>query len=146
MNDWVLTALLSIVLVVTGMPAQDEVSAELKKLAGTWRLIDEIDGGTRTPAGLAKKDMLTFDLTGAWKVESEGKIVGEGTATIDPTKKPKTIDYTITKGEAAGTKFLAIYELDGDVFRHCGILNGARPSKFLSEPGSGQILTVFRRQ
>ncbi|HYV05804.1 MAG TPA: TIGR03067 domain-containing protein [Blastocatellia bacterium] len=145
MTKWLIVTLLSIVIVAAAKPGQD-ASAEWKKLAGTWRLIDEIDDGTRTPAGLAKKDKLTFDLIGAWKVESDGKIVGEGTATIDPTKKPKTIDYTITKGEAAGTKFLAIYELDGDVFRHCGILNGARPSKFLSEPGSKQILTVFRRQ
>ena len=145
MTKWLIMTLFSVVIVAAAKSGQD-APTEWQKLAGTWRLIDEIDGGTRTPAGLAKRGKLTFDLTGAWKVESDGKIVGEGTATIDPTKKPKTIDYTITKGEAAGTKFLAIYELDGDVFRHCGILKGARPSKFLSEPGSGQILTVFRRE
>lgn len=140
-------AILSIALVAAGRPAQqDDVSAERKKLSGTWRLVDEIDDGTRTPAGEAKKDKLTFDITGAWKVESDGKIVGEGTCAIDPTKKPKTVDYTLTKGEGAGLRFIAIYELDGDLFKHCGVLKGARPSKFSSEPGSGQILTVFRRE
>jgi uncharacterized protein (TIGR03067 family) len=139
-------AILSVALVAVGKPTQDNVSAELKKLSGTWRLVDEFDDGTQTPAGKAKKDKLTFDTTGKWKVESEGKVVGEGTCTIDPTRKPKTIDYTLTMGEAAGTRFIAIYELDGDLFRHCGVLKGNRPSEFSSKPGSEQILTTFRRE
>ncbi|MEK6299594.1 MAG: TIGR03067 domain-containing protein [Acidobacteriota bacterium] len=146
MAKWLMITFFSVVLVAAASPAQDDASAELKKLRGTWRLVDEIDDGTRTPAGEAKKDKLTFDIRGNWKVESDGKVVGEGTATFDPTKKPKTVDYTLTKGEAAGTRFIAIYELDGDLFKHCGVLKGTRPSKFSSEPGSGQILTVFRRE
>jgi hypothetical protein len=34
--------------------------------------------------------------------------------TIDPSKKPKAIDYDITDGLAKGKKRLGIYELSGD--------------------------------
>lgn len=146
MTKWLLIALLSVVLVGAGKPAQDDVSAELKKLRGAWRLVEEIDDGKQMPTQEASKNKLTFDIAGSWKVEIDGKVAGEGTAKIDPTRKPKTIDYTFTKGDGAGARFVAIYELDGDSFRHCGVLRGTRPSEFSSKPGSGQILTMFRRE
>ena len=146
MTIWLKMALLSVVFLASGEPAQDEVSAELKELRGTWQLVEEIDDGKPMPAEEAKKSKLTFDGTGKWKVEIDGKIIGEGTALINPTRKPKTIDYTFTQGEAAGASFLAIYELTGDVFRHCGVMKGTRPSEFSSKPGSGQTLTTFRRE
>jgi uncharacterized protein (TIGR03067 family) len=145
-NVLMMIAILSVALVAAGKPAQDDVSTELKKLRGTWRLVEEFDDGTRTPAAQAGKTKLTFEITGSWKVEVDGKVAGEGTATIDPTRKPKTIDYTLTQGEGAGTRFIAIYELDGDVFRHCGVLKGNRPTEFSSKPGSGHILTTFHRE
>lgn len=141
MTKWLLMALLSVGLIAAGRPIQDDVSAEVKKLRGTWWLVEEIDDGKQMPAEEAKKNKLTFDIAGRWKVEIDGKVVGEGTARLDPTKEPKTIDYTFT----SGAKFLAIYELNGDLFRHCGVLKGARPTEFSSKAGSGQILTVFRR-
>lgn len=139
-------ALLSAVLLASGAPIQNQILAELKELRGTWQLVEELDDGKPMPAEEAKKSKLTFDSTGKWKVEVDGKVIGEGTALIDPTRKPKTIDYTFTQGEAAGTRFLAIYELTGDVFRHCGVMKGNRPSEFSSKPGSGQTLTMFRRE
>jgi len=154
MTKWLLMALLCVVPVVAGKPMQDDVSAELKRLSGTWRLVDEIDDGKRTPGGEAKNTKLTFEIRLAssafrpleWKVEVDGKVVGEGTAAINPTSNPKTIDYLFTQGEETGNSFHAIYELDGDSFRHCGVLKGTRPAEFSSKPGSGQILTVFRRE
>jgi len=135
-------AVLSIVLAGRDSIPQGDVTVEFKKLQGTWQLVDEIDDGKDLLAEEARRIKLTFDMAGRWKVESDGKVVGEGTATINPVGKPKTIDYAFAQG---GGKFVAIYELDGDSFKHCGVLKGARPSEFSSKPGSGQILTVFRR-
>ena len=155
MTKWLLiTTIFALALVAPGKPAHDETIAEMKKLRGTWRLVDEIDDGKRTPAGEAKNTKLTFEIALAsssfrpleWKVEVDGKVVGEGTAAINPTSNPKTIDYLFTHGEETGNSFHAIYELDGDSFRHCGVLKGSRPSEFSSKPGSGQILTTFRRE
>jgi uncharacterized protein (TIGR03067 family) len=146
MTKWLPMAILSVVVVAAGKPMQDDVSAELNKLRGTWRLVEEFEDGKQMPAEEARKIKLTFDNEGRWKVEIDGKIVGEGTAKIDPTRKPKTIDYTFTKGDGNGAQFIAIYELDGDSYKHCGVLRGTRPSEFSSKPGSGQTLTVFRRE
>jgi uncharacterized protein (TIGR03067 family) len=141
-----ISVMLSVVVLAIGTPAQDDVSAELKRLRGSWRLVDEIDDGRQMPKVESQKyNILTFEITGNWKVEIDGKVVGEGTAKIDPTRLPKTIDYIFT-GEHAGGQFIAIYELSGDSFRHCGVLQGNRPSEFSSKPGSGQILTTFRRE
>ena len=146
MTNWMLVVLSCLAFAV-GYPAPDEASEEFNRLRGQWRLVSEIDDGKPMPADqVGKKNILTFDATGKWVVEIDGKVVGEGTARIDPARKPKTIDYTFSKGEVAGGRFEAIYELDGDSFRHCGVLKGARPSEFSSKPGSGQILTTFRRE
>ena len=145
MTSWILITMLSIMAVPGGKATQDNVSAELKKLRGAWTLVEEIEDGKPMPAPEASKNKLTFDGTGNWKVEIDGKVVGEGTAVIDPNRKPKTIDYTFTGGDSPGAKFIAIYELDEDLFKHCGVLKGTRPTEFSSKPGSKQILTIFRR-
>jgi uncharacterized protein (TIGR03067 family) len=145
MTPWILITTLLIMTVPISRAKQDAVSAEFKKLRGAWSLIEEIDDGKSMPAAQAGTNKLTFDDTGHWKVEIDGKIVGEGTAAIDPNRRPKTIDYTFTKGESPGGKFIAIYELTDDLFKHCGVLAGARPTEFSSKPGSKQILTIFRR-
>ena len=142
----IILGILSVVVVAAGKPAQDDVSAELKRLRGSWRLVDEIDDGRQMPQEEAQKNnILTFEITGSWKVEIDGRVVGQGAAKVDPTRRPKTIDYTFT-GEHTGGQFVAIYELSGDSFRHCGVLQGNRPSEFSSKPSSGQILTTFRRE
>ena len=145
MTSLILITMLLIMSVPIGESTQNDVSAELKKLSGAWTVVEEIDDGKPMPAAEASKNKLTFDGTGRWKVEIDGKFVGEGTATIDPNRKPKTIDYTFTRGESAGAKFIAIYELNDDLFKHCGVLAGTRPTEFSSKPGSKQILTIFRR-
>jgi len=147
MTNWLLIVFSFLAFVAAGQPAPDEVSEEFNRLRGQWRLVSEIDDGKPMPADqFVKKNILTFDATGKWVVEIDGKVVGEGTAKIDPTRKPKTIDYTFTKGENTGGRFEAIYELVGDSFRHCGVLKGTRPSEFSSKPGSGHFLVMFSRE
>src|SRR5438045_1395045 len=60
---------------------------ELQRLQGVWVLVSEIEDGKATPAAEAKEIKLTFDDAGKWKVEVKGKLVGEGTAVLDTTKK-----------------------------------------------------------
>jgi uncharacterized protein (TIGR03067 family) len=137
-------ALLSMTAAAIGKPAQNDVSAELRRLSGSWVLVGEIDDGKTMDVNVGKKNILTFDDAGNWKVEIDGTIVGQGTARIDPTRNPKTIDYTFTGKE--GGQFIAIYELTANTYRHCGVSKGNRPSEFSSTPGSGQIITTFRRE
>lgn len=145
MTKRLLMIFLSAVLVASANPIPDRVYEEHKKLGGTWRIVEEVDDGKHLTAEQFSKNRLIFDGSGGWKVESDGKVIGEGTATIDPNAKPKTIDYNFTKGEGAGSRFVAIYELEGDSYKHCGVMKGARPTEFSSTAGSGQIVTIFNR-
>src|SRR5262245_41576468 len=145
-RTYLLVSPLLAVLLTAATSRGEDVAAELMRLQGTWNLVSEIDDGKEMPAEEAKKIKLIVDGAGKWKVEVEGKVVGEGTAVLDPGKKPKTIDYTFTGGAQKGEKFLAIYELEGVTFKHCGALTGARPTEFASRPGSGRSLTMFRRE
>lgn len=66
--------------------------------------------------------------------------------TIDPSKKPKTMDYDMTEGFTRGKKKLGIYELDGDTFEACFAKPGAeRPADFTSKPGDGRTFSVWKR-
>jgi uncharacterized protein (TIGR03067 family) len=74
-------------------------------------------------------------------------IISEGTMTLDPTKKPKEIDETITTGPNKGKVFSAIYEIDDDHHRICFATAGKeRPPAFSSVPGSGHLLQVWKRE
>ncbi len=65
--------------------------------------------------------------------------------TIDPSKKPKTIDYDVIDGPTKGKRHLGIYELDGDTFKSCfGAPGAERPTDFTSKPGDGRTSTVTR--
>jgi uncharacterized protein (TIGR03067 family) len=143
------TSLLGVVLLsalaLAQIPAARDVEGELSKLKGTWNLVSEIDDGKELSAEEARRIKLIFEGDGKWKVEVDGKMVGEGTTLLNPTSRPKTLDYTFTGGEQKGTRFLAVYELDGGTFRHCGAVKGDRPTEFASKPGSGHSLTTFRR-
>lgn len=51
--------------------------------------------------------------------DKENSFESESTFVIDPTKKPKTLDYTVMSGESKGNESLAIYEIDGDTWKTC---------------------------
>ena len=64
--------------------------------------------------------------------------------TIDPTKKPKTIDMI---GLKTGQVLLTgLYELEGDTWKIClPVGNAARPKAIKSEPGSKSGIIVYKR-
>lgn len=140
------TALFVVSLLTTPLRA-DDVTTDLKKLQGVWRIESEINDGKAMPAEEAKKIRVTYADDGKWKVEVDGTVVAEGTTVLNPTAKPKTLDYTVTRGDERGSIFLGIYELHGETFRHCGVTkgHGERPTDFSSKPGSGRFLVTFKR-
>jgi uncharacterized protein (TIGR03067 family) len=75
-----------------------------------------------------------------------GQIFLKAKITIDPSKKPKTIDYEMTEGFTKGKKQLGIYELDEETFKSCfGRPGTERPVDFSSNPGDGRTVSVWRR-
>jgi uncharacterized protein (TIGR03067 family) len=66
---------------------------------------------------------------------------------IDPSKKPKTIDYQVSDGPTKGQKHLGIYELSGDTLKSCfGAHGSEHPIDFTSKPGDRRTLFVWKRE
>ena len=74
-------------------------------------------------------------------------VIEEGTIKLDPTKKPKAIDFKITKGTDAGKTQVGIYELDKDRFTMCVTTPGleARPKEVSAKEGSPNLIFVLKK-
>jgi uncharacterized protein (TIGR03067 family) len=121
----------------------DAVKEELKKMEGTWLLVSGESNGEMMPAEMVKtiKAVLKGDKL---SIHFGDNMVFEGTMTVDPSKKPKTMDTVTTTDK--DKKGLAIYELDGDNFKICVGNKGERPKEFTGKKGSDCALYVYKRE
>ena len=128
--------------------AKDEaIKKDRKQIEGTWRVVALEVNGNKAMEEDAKKLMVVNGTDGTWSLHSEGNEVSKGTSTIDPMKKPKTIDFTPTEGEGKGKLHLGIYELGENTRKMCFAPAGKeRPSELSSKPGSEHILVTFARE
>jgi uncharacterized protein (TIGR03067 family) len=125
--------------------AQDAAKKEMTRLEGEWSMVSgEIDGQA-LPEEL-RKGAKRVAKEGETIVTINGRLFLKAKFTIDPTKKPKTIDYTFTDGPTKGKKQLGIYELDGDTVKFCfSAPDKDRPADFTAKEGSGRTLSVWKR-
>ena len=134
--------------IATADDAKDEaIKKDRKQIEGTWRGVAlEVDGNKASNED-AKKITVVNGPDGTWTLFSDGKEIGKGTNSFDPTKKPKTIDFTQTEGEGKGNLYLGIYELSENTRKLCFAPPGKdRPTEFISMPGSEHILVTFERE
>jgi FkbM family methyltransferase len=125
----------------------DAIKKDRKQIEGTWRVVALEVNGNKVLEEDAKKLTVVNGADGTWSLLSEGTEISKGTSTIDPTKKPKTIDFTPTDGEAKGKLHLGIYELREKTRKLCFAPSGKdRPAEFASMPGSEHILVTFERE
>ena len=124
----------------------DARKQDMARLQGAWSMVSGSADGQPMPAQMLKQmkrvckgDEATTTMAG--RVYLKAKI------TIDPSKKPKTIDYQMTEGFTKGKTQLGIYEVEGDTFRSCFAKPGdQRPADFTSNPGDGRTLSVWKRE
>jgi uncharacterized protein (TIGR03067 family) len=145
MRRHILMLLAVVLMLAASDPNDDAAKKDLEKFQGNWTLISAERGGKKTPQEDAKK--ITLSIQGnKFVLRKEAVIISEGTMALDPTKKPKEIDETITTGPNKGKTYLAIYEIDGEQHKICFAAAGKeRPKAFSSMPGTGQLLQVWKR-
>jgi uncharacterized protein (TIGR03067 family) len=126
---------------------QAAIKRDRKKYEGSWRVVSlEINGNSAAEED-AKKLTVINKADGTWILQSNGEKITEGTSEIDPTQKPKTIDFMATEGDQKGKIVLGIYELSDDTRKLCYAPPGKdRPSEFSAPAGSGHTLVVFKRE
>lgn len=123
--------------------SDDAAKNDLAKFQGNWSLISAERDGKKTPEEDARKIKLAIQ-GDKYVMRRDSLVVSEGTFKLDPTKKPKEIDETITAGPNMGMVFQAIYEIvDDEHHKICFAVGGkARPMEFSSESG---LLQLWKR-
>ena len=124
---------------------KDALEKEYARFEGTWRFVSLEVEGMKVPEE-AIKDARLFvkgkDFTMKDKVNTY-----RGTLTIDPGKKPKTIDLKFTEGPEKGNTSYGIYELSGDELKIClTITSKDRPTEFAAKAKSGHGLETLMRE
>jgi uncharacterized protein (TIGR03067 family) len=123
----------------------DDAKTEMAKLEGEWSMVSGKANGTAMPDDLVKSGKRTAK-DGETAVSVGGAVYFKAKFTVDPTKKPKAIDYTMTEGPTKGKTQLGIYELDGDTVKFCFAAPGKdRPTDFTADAGSQRTLSVWKR-
>jgi RNA polymerase sigma factor (sigma-70 family) len=117
---------------------------DAQQLPGTWVLVRKVSDGQESPADQIRD--LRLELTDtAFRSEHIGRVFRQATYTIDPTRNPKWMDL-MSQGDIPAHQCQAIYRIEGDQLTLCHTRpGGERPTRFESQPGSGVILTLWRR-
>jgi uncharacterized protein (TIGR03067 family) len=124
----------------------EAVKKDLALLQGEWSMISGSADGQPMPEEV-RKQMRRVCKGDEATTTMAGQVYLKAKITLDPSKKPKTIDYEMTGGFTQGKKQLGIYEVDGDTFKSCFGKPGAeRPADFASKPGDGRTLSVWKRE
>ena len=119
---------------------------DLALLQGEWSMVSGSADGQPMPDQMLKQ-MKRICKADEATVTMAGQIFLKAKISIDPSKKPKSIDYEMTDGLTKGKQQLGIYEVDRDTFKTCFAKpGGERPSDFTSKPGDGRTLSVWKRE
>jgi uncharacterized protein (TIGR03067 family) len=136
-------------LVVSLLVGADALTQDAPKdaeaLQGTWSLsAGEADGKALPKKKLKDGKLVIKGERYTVTLADLGTV--KGMQTLDPAKKPKTIDIIDASGPNKDKTSLGIYELKGDEFRVVFAPPGkARPTKFATAPDSGQWMHVWKR-
>jgi uncharacterized protein (TIGR03067 family) len=134
-----------VLLALAGASLAQEAKKEMAQLEGEWTMVSGERDGQPVPDEMRKTAKRVVK-DGETTVEIGGQVFMKAKFTIDPAKKPKTIDYTLTGGPNDGKKVLGIYELDGDTVKFCFALpDKDRPTEMTAKEGSGWTLSVWKR-
>lgn len=141
------TALLAFACLLVGsMLRGDEPLPDLKRLEGTWEVVEFTVSGKVIPEG--ERPGMKFEVSeSTMKMTARGRDVSFEIK-LDPTKTPRTIDYTALDGPMKGKTNYGIYELNGNELKLCMHNRDANtaPSEFKSVEGDKLALFVLRRK
>ncbi|MDB6067732.1 MAG: hypothetical protein JWR26_3940 [Pedosphaera sp.] len=148
LQNALLVGLIFIACAITmAVAGEDEaVKKTMAGLQGNWSMVSGERDGQPLPTAMlsgskrvAEGDQVTVTI--------DGELFLKARFTIDPSKKPATIDYAVTDGIHKGKTQLGIYELDGATVKFCFATPGKpRPTDFTTKPQSGRTSSVWKRE
>lgn len=139
-----LTISLAVLLCVAADSDKELAKKDLAAFQGEWSMVSGERDGEQIPVEFLQgfKRVSKGDVT---TVTNNGEVFMKAKITLDPTKKPKSIDYAVLDGPNKDKKQLGIYELKGDRLKFCfAAPDKERPTEFASK-GEGTILSEWKR-
>lgn len=110
-------------LLAGALPAADAAGArsELAKLQGSWVCIGSEEKGRKFDEKESRREGLVFAIKGnLLTVRRKGRLLAQGTITLNPTKSPAWFDLTYTEDDKfKGKTNHGIYRLKGDELQIC---------------------------
>jgi uncharacterized protein (TIGR03067 family) len=126
----------------------DQSAQDLAALQGTWAQVGFEENGVVNPPDSYEGAMgaLTTIKGNHFSVRAtDGRLLLEGTFSLDAALTPKTIDWMDAIGPDAGKRLPAIYRLNGDHFAFVAAdADMPRPRAF--HTGPGQTMRIFIRR
>jgi uncharacterized protein (TIGR03067 family) len=135
-------------MMISPLSAEENETAknDLAQLQGEWVMVSGSADGQPMPEAM-RKEMKRICKGDETTTTMAGQPYFKAKILLDPSKKPKTIDYQMAEGPTKGQKQLGIYELDADTFKSAFAKPGAeRPTDFTSKPGDGRTVSVWKRE
>jgi uncharacterized protein (TIGR03067 family) len=143
-------------IVAADTPKRDTAKTEMERLQGSWIMIGGEEKGSKLTEEAAKEEKQSFIFEGDTVTIIKGDARGKAKYRLDPSKKPKWIDFIYSDGESPATNH-AIYSLEGDELKICVSRkwnpnsSDERPPAFTTkrEEGSslrGLVLYVCKRE
>jgi uncharacterized protein (TIGR03067 family) len=148
MTKYVLTALAAGLLLAADAK-KDDAKKDQEALQGIWRPVSAEQGG-KEQGDEAKEHALIFDKD-TFTVKKGDEVMVKGTFKLDPSKKPKLIDMTVTEGrrdDDKGKELHGIYELDKESLKWCTCEPGGkeRPTEFKTKEGTRELLVTLKKE
>jgi uncharacterized protein (TIGR03067 family) len=141
----IVLSLLTVCCLIAAEPTPEAVKKEMARFDGEWAMVSGERDAMALPDDLVKSAKRVAK-DGETTVTIGGTTFMKAKYTVDPSKKPKTIDYTLTDGPNKGKKQLGIYEIDGETLKFCSAGPGAeRPTDFTTKADSGRTLSIWKR-
>jgi uncharacterized protein (TIGR03067 family) len=141
----VIVTMIAVVVLVGAAGVQDDTKKEMSQLEGAWSMVSGEANGLSMPKETVKGGKRVAK-DGETTITIGGQVYFSAKFSIDPTKKPKTIDYIMTAGPTKGKTHLGVYELEGDTVRFCfAAPDKDRPTEFTAKEGSQRTLSVWKR-
>jgi uncharacterized protein (TIGR03067 family) len=142
----IVTALTALIIPLVWAAENDAVKKDMALLQGEWSMVSGSADGRQMPEE-TRKQMKRVCKGDEATTTMGGQMFMKAKITIDPSKKPKAIDYDMIEGFTKGQKQLGIYEVTEDTFKSCFAKPGAeRPTDFTSKPGDGRTSSIWKRE
>ena len=133
--------MIGLTLVFTSAALAQDAASELKKMAGTWKMVVHEASGKATPKDNLEKMEGKLVVEGdKYKVYFGKDFIDKGTMKLDASKSPRQLDAKTQNDEV----MLGIYKFEGDEMTVCfGQPGVERPKEFKTK--EGQVLVGYKR-